>query len=628
MTAYEDLKKGFELGPWQVLPDRGLLRNAEVEQHVEPLPMDVMVVLAARQGEVVGPELLVEEVWSGRPVTDEVITRCISVLRRALGDDARNPTFIETVQKRGYRLKEPVKLLHGPQDEVAEGNWKSGYLLPLLAGFAALILIISLAFFIRQPRPPGDAALRSVVVFPFECGGDDHLCFGFSAALTSTLYQVENLKVVKSREPFPASLSAEEAAESFGVDGVITGSVGLVGKQLLIAAELVDGRNGFVFWSNRYDGDEDAIFELQERLANDVMRSVRRDATGQLAARSRPASFAAFDRFAEGQYEFDKRSAESIHKAIGLFEQTIELDPNYGPAYLMAAYAYLLYTDYETGNRDEMFALATSLAERGIARDPDIRQPAQTLYGFMHHKRGEWTAASEAYRVALSGSTVFPITHQLYSRLLASTGRLQESLEHALLARELDPQSAILISRLAIAYFWVDDLENAEYYFERGIRTELEAPIHELTYSLMRIRQGRIDDARQLAKDSLQKYQLDDSWVDPVFDGIADPSLRPQARAIVARMAASGELHPRVEISLWAVLGDGERALSVARLLEQNGEVFEADLLFIEQFRVLREQPGFLPLMDAIGMTEHWRTVGCQWENGGLRCRKAESATL
>ena len=110
MTAYTELKKGFELGPWQVLPDRGLLRDGEEEQHVEPLPMDVLVVLASHPGEVVSPDLLIDEVWDGRPVTDEVITRCISVLRRSLGDDARNPTYIETVQKRGYRLKMPVKV--------------------------------------------------------------------------------------------------------------------------------------------------------------------------------------------------------------------------------------------------------------------------------------------------------------------------------------------------------------------------------------------------------------------------------------------------------------------------------------------------------------------------------------
>ena len=618
MTANSELKKGFVLGVWQVLPDRGLLRDGDTEQHVEPLPMDVLVALAARQGDVVGPDVLVEEVWGGRPVTDEVITRCISLLRRGLGDDARHPSYIETVQRRGYRLKMPVELLQSPA--AASASKGRGYLLPLVAGFAALALIIKLAFFFDQPVPGDGAPIRSVVVFPFACAGEAHLCFGFSEALTSTLYQVENLKVVKSREAYPEELSAEEVAASFNVDGVITGDVRQVGKKLQIASDLVDGRNGFLIWTNLYDGEEEHLFELQERLANDVYLSIRQDAGIRLAAPSRPASFAAFDKFTEGQYEFDKRSEKSIRRAIELFLESIELDPHYGPSYLMAAHAYLLLPDYDETTREEMFALATSLAERGIAMDGDMRIPANTLFGFMHHKRGEWAAASNAYQAALKGNTVFPITHQLYSRLLASTGRLDESLQQAQAARELDPDSAILISRLAMAYLWVDDLANAERYFERANRTDLESPIHELAFALMKIRQGKVDDARQWAKDGLQKYKLDYSWVDPVFDGFEDPSKRERSKAIVAEMSASGKLHPRVEIAVWAILGDGERALNVARLLEHGGEVFEADLLFIEQFRVLREMPGFLPLMDAIGMTAHWRSIGCQWQNGGLRC--------
>jgi len=626
MTAYTELKKGFELGPWQVLPDRGLLRDGEEEQHVEPLPMDVLVVLASHPGEVVSPDLLIDEVWDGRPVTDEVITRCISVLRRSLGDDARNPTYIETVQKRGYRLKMPVKGSQLVQAEPAASGWKRGYLLPLVAGFAAVVLIIVLAFFVRDKAPIEDAALRSVVVFPFECGSEDHLCFGFSEALTAILYQVEDLKVVKSREPFPANRSVEEVAEDFNVDGVITGSVGLAGRRLLIAADLVDGRNGFLFWSKRYEGDEEAIFELQEQLANDVLMSIRRDTTSALATQSRPASFAAFDKFAEGQYEFDKRSAESIGKAIELFEETIRLDPDYGPAYLMAAHAYLLSAGDDYATWDDLFAQAKALTELGVRVDPSLRQPAQTLYGFMYHKRGEWTAANKAYQEALTGEIVLPVTHQLYSRLLASTGRLQESLEQAILARELDPHSAPLISRLAMAYFWVDDLDNAERYFERASRTELEAPIHPLAFTLMRLRQGRVDEARRLAKDGLKKYDIDYGWLDPVFDGIEDASKRQQAREIVAQLSAGDYLPARVEITLWAVLDDGKRALAVARQLE-HGEVFEADLLFIEQFRVLREQAGFMQLMDSIGMIEHWHSVGCDWEGDRLHCSNLGSAT-
>ena len=111
MPSYTELMRGFEFGPWRVLPERGLVRNGEDEHHVEPLVMDVFVVLASHGGDVVTKDQLIDAVWDGRPQTDDVITRCISSLRRVLGDDARNPTFIETVQRRGYRVMQPVSLI-------------------------------------------------------------------------------------------------------------------------------------------------------------------------------------------------------------------------------------------------------------------------------------------------------------------------------------------------------------------------------------------------------------------------------------------------------------------------------------------------------------------------------------
>jgi hypothetical protein len=193
----------------------------------------------------------------------------------------------------------------------------------------------------------------------------------------------------------------------------------------------------------------------------------------------------------------------------------------------------------------------------------------------------------------------------------------------ATLARQRDPQSAVLISRLAIANFWVGNLEAADSLFARAHRMDLQAPIQDLAYALFRIRQGRIGDARQLAKDGLAKYGTDFSWVDPVFDGIEDTALRPSARDLVLSMSDSGVLPARVEITLWALLEDGDRAIQVARRLELEGELFEAELLFIPQFRVLREHPGFPDLLEATGLSAYWQSVGCRWENDGVVCEKA-----
>lgn len=104
-----DLNAGFRLGEWEVEPLTNTLRRGGHPSHIEPKVMDVLLCLARHQGEVVSRDQLLAEVWDGLVVTEEVLTRCISELRTALGDTNRERRFIRTVPKRGYVLILPME---------------------------------------------------------------------------------------------------------------------------------------------------------------------------------------------------------------------------------------------------------------------------------------------------------------------------------------------------------------------------------------------------------------------------------------------------------------------------------------------------------------------------------------
>jgi DNA-binding winged helix-turn-helix (wHTH) protein/tetratricopeptide (TPR) repeat protein len=111
-TSGDDSRYGdFVAGEWTVMSSRNLLVRGDQEVHVEPRVMDVLVHLAGRNGQVVSKEELTERVWQCRSVTDEVLTVTIYALRKALGDDARRPRYVETVSRRGYRWIAPVASL-------------------------------------------------------------------------------------------------------------------------------------------------------------------------------------------------------------------------------------------------------------------------------------------------------------------------------------------------------------------------------------------------------------------------------------------------------------------------------------------------------------------------------------
>ncbi len=106
------LEDGVRVGPWRVEPQANRIENriAQDGQEVklEPKVMQVLLCLIRRAGKVVTKRQFMEQVWSGTVVTGDVLSRCISELRKVLGDDARNPQYIETIRKTGYRLIAPV----------------------------------------------------------------------------------------------------------------------------------------------------------------------------------------------------------------------------------------------------------------------------------------------------------------------------------------------------------------------------------------------------------------------------------------------------------------------------------------------------------------------------------------
>ena len=102
------MKGDFRIGSWLIEPTLNRIGRNGSSRHLEPKVMRVLVCLAEGKGKVVSKQQLVNECWTGTFVTDDVLTRSISELRDAFGDNARDPRIIQTIPKQGYRLVLPV----------------------------------------------------------------------------------------------------------------------------------------------------------------------------------------------------------------------------------------------------------------------------------------------------------------------------------------------------------------------------------------------------------------------------------------------------------------------------------------------------------------------------------------
>jgi len=117
-----DLSQVFHVGQWQVDPLGNTLTRDGESLRLEPKAVWVLRTLAAQPGEIVTRQALYDEVWRGRPVTDEVLSRCVSLLRSALGDDPKHPAYIQTIPGVGYRLVAPVGIKGDALPDTAPEN--------------------------------------------------------------------------------------------------------------------------------------------------------------------------------------------------------------------------------------------------------------------------------------------------------------------------------------------------------------------------------------------------------------------------------------------------------------------------------------------------------------------------
>lgn len=620
MPSYTELMRGFEFGPWQVLPERGLVRQGPEESHVEPLVMDVFVVLASHGGDVVTKDQLIEAVWGGRPQTDDVITRCISALRRVLKDDARNPVFIETVQRRGYRVMQPVMLLDqrvGSSTTRPSPSIRTDVLLVAVG----LATVIAIGWFVLSGRggPVADGDLASVAVFPFEClqDADDrsaHLCFGFAEQAITALNQVGNLQVVRKRDSY-------DGRERVVEDSVVTGSVQVIGDDVRVTARLEVVETGVVLWSAPFDDDRKGIFDLQLRVADALRGALDDDFVAVDPAAAAPENFAAAEAYALGRYLFEQRNHDRIGDAVEQFREAIRLDPSFGPAWRGLAYTYSIWPDYDLRiDRWSSFDKALEVIAEGVANDPGIRESAGTVYGYVYHKQNRWADAMANTLMAVNGPSPNADDYHWHSRVLASVGRLDESLDYARRGVAADPEYPVIISRMAIASFWVNDLATAARYFDIANRMELEASIHSLAYSLFLIRTGRFEEAKESAEKALEEIDVPSEWVGPVFDGIANPAERDAALALLARLDTSGETPANVIMTLSMLLGDVDRAMRVAGGLVTGESVFEIEIIYTDEFRAFRQHPGFEAFVRDVGLARYWESAGCEFENDRVTC--------
>jgi TolB-like protein/DNA-binding winged helix-turn-helix (wHTH) protein/tetratricopeptide (TPR) repeat protein len=452
----------FRVGAWMVDPSLNSVSCDGTTVRLEPKVMQVLVCLAENAGQTISKETLFKSVWPDTFVTDDVLKHSIFELRRVFSDDPREPKFIQTVAKRGYRLIAPVSASGkaAPSKEassiVAEPKRASRRTLQLSLGGAfgiAILLGAVVSFWKIWPRFSNSDAtpqIHSIAVLPLQNlsadSAQEYFSDGMTDALITDLAQIGNLKVISrtsSLQYKQTKKSVPEIARELGVDGLVEGTVQRSGNRVRITAQLIHGPSDEHVWANSFEGDMGDVFTLEHDLTQEIAQQIqaRLGMTGPASLEQpRPANTKAFEAYLQGNYHLHKYGRgsgdEENKKAVDYFQQAIDADANFAPAYVGIANAYS--NRFYASGQDT--AIMEQAAERAVALAPGSSD-AWAILGLGKSQVRDWSGAEADYQKAVALNPNNASAHDDFCQFLGVRGRLDEGRKECQMAQELDPSN-------------------------------------------------------------------------------------------------------------------------------------------------------------------------------------------
>jgi serine/threonine-protein kinase len=322
------------------------------------------------------------------------------------------------------------------------GRTRTRWRIAGLAAVCAVVLAIVLVL-VTCPR-----RIESIAVLPLDnLSGDpeqDYFADGMTDALITQLAQIKVLRVISrgsvmlykgKHKPLP------EIARELNIDAVVEGTVLRSGGQVRITAQLIYAPTDTHLWAKSYERDLRDVLKLQGEVATSIANEIRIAVTPQERARlagAPPVVPPAYEAYLKGRYHWSKGTERDWLKARQYFEQAVQLDPNYAPAYTGLADYYWQTDELPPGikmRKSKQYAL------KALEIDPNLAEAHASLGAVRFFGDWNWPEAEREYKRALELDTTSLEAHLRYSDYLSEMGRAEEALAEARKTQELDPLS-------------------------------------------------------------------------------------------------------------------------------------------------------------------------------------------
>jgi TolB-like protein/Tfp pilus assembly protein PilF len=450
--------------------ERVLLRDGEPVS-LTPKALETLVVLVENSGHIVEKDYLMKSVWPDTFVSEDSLTRNISILRRTLG--VAGDQFIETLSRRGYRFSANVAI-----DDAGE----------IVIARRARMRIITEEIddewgnTSASERLSLKAAVKSLAVLPFKSLSSDeaheYLGLGIADALITRLSNVRQI-VVRPTSAVLRYIGLSEDTASIGrklqVESVLEGGIQKLGERIRVTVQLVSVDEGAPLWAETFDENFTDIFGMEDSISAQVVAALTlklSEAESKLLRKRYTEKPEAYEAYLKGRRIWNKRTPEGIGRAIEYFDRAIGIDPDYAIAYAGLADCYNMAGFWAYLSPKDAFPKAAAAADAALERDDTLAEAHASLaWAKLHYDRDRVIAESE-YRRSIELNPGYVTAHQWYALLLMQEARFGEASSELKRAQEIDPLSLAVSFNVGLLFFLTRRYDEAISQLQRTLDLE------------------------------------------------------------------------------------------------------------------------------------------------------------
>ena len=559
----------YEFGPFRIDPfKRLLLRDGEVVP-LTPKTFDTLLALVENNGRVIEKDELMKEVWADTIVEEGGLTRNISVLRKALGENPDEHQYIVTVPGRGYRFVAPVReleyeatrlvvaerlrsrvvvdeenetsstskpaaqaqsiqerpLIRSGDSAVADRGVRRPSIVTsrLALAVAALmtLVIAALAYMLlfRSASAARQPEVKSLAVLPLRSlsgdASDDYLGLGIADTIIMKVSQNGQLTVRPTsavRKYANQDSDSLEAARQLKVDSVLDGTVQRAGDRLRVNLNLLRTHDGASLWSESFNVSFTDLFKMQDDVARQVAARLRLKLRPQEQPRlvnARSVNPEATEYYMRAKFHAGLANRLDNDAAIKLLEQSIAIDPNFAIAYAGLAMAYWIKGFSITPEEKEWEEKAFVAAEKALSLDPDLSEAhlAHGLVLWTPSKGFPHESVVQECRRALDLNPNNDEAHHQLASVYNHIGLLDKGLEEAQTAVAINPGNTAARFRIGVSLLYQGRYEEALAAFGDSEKAAPPVWVYQTSWALFQL--GKKDEASTRIEEALRDDSQD-----------------------------------------------------------------------------------------------------------------------